>query len=115
MADLEAATHMPNFCYPCLYLVVHGCGYTQEDPWRALVVVVQIGLFQALTRDTRFWQRVGSKTPDPKTMSLVLAELGCMGCLKPKTRDYLIALVKKEGLTALSKMTKTNPIEDLDG
>lgn len=110
---LEGAMMLPAFCPSCLSLIVHGCGFTDEDPWQALGVVVQLGLFQATSRDARFWQRAGGQN-DPKTISLVLAEIGCLGCFKPKTRDALIRSVNADGFDAVARRVRTQPTEDYD-
>lgn len=118
MADpAKAETHLPSFCYRCLYEIVHGAGLTEGDPWRAAVVVVQLGLFQAASRDRRVWDRC-TPTEDGKKdaadLSLVLAEIGCLGCFKPKTRKWLTDRIASEGLSAVAQSVRTEPTEDRD-
>lgn len=113
----ETTTHLPSFCYPCQYGIVHGIGFTPADPWQSAIIVVQLGLFQAASRDERVWARCSPTEDgerDVSDLSLVLAEIGCLGCFKPKTRNALIEAIGREGLSAVAQRVKTEPMEDLD-
>ena len=114
----EVTTFVPQLCPTCTSRVVHGTGFKPEDAWRALVVVVNIGLWQASSADHRVWERCGkaegSEKADTAALSLVLAEVGCLGCFKPKTRDGLIQHVVNHGLDDLARIVKKQPYPDLD-
>lgn len=117
MSADQPMTVLPAFCYPCQYGIVHGAGFKESDPWQALVVVVQLGVFQAATADERVWQRCSPTEGgdrDVADLSLVLAEIGCLGCFKPKTRDALIERVRTEGLSAVAQAVRTSPTPDAD-
>lgn len=103
----------PIFCYECQYTIVHGCGFEETDPWRSLVIVSTLALFQATVQDPRIVQRCAGDR-DPHTLSLVLAEIGCLGCFKPKTRDAVIADVRQHGLDAFAKRTRESAYPDMD-
>jgi hypothetical protein len=108
---------LPDLCPTCLYEIVHGAGLSPSDPWRAATVVVSMGLFQAASSDSRVWGRCSDEAggkKDASDLSLVLAEIGCLGCFKPKTRKHLTQAIVDDGLSALAQRVRTTLVEDLD-
>ena len=116
--EQETLTHLPSFCDDCQRGIVRGAAFRESDSWQALIVLVQIGLFQAASRDRRVWERcapLADGKRDPADLSLVLAEIGCLGCFKPKTCQSIVDAVKREGFSVVAQRIKAGPWEDIAG
>lgn len=113
---MSAPIKMPPMCQMHQYLLVHQCGYGEDDPWRALVIAAQIALFQAMTADPAIVEECGGKVEK-------LAEVGCHACRKPdafgeiveagKTRD--IGAIKRLGEAWVSAASGKRQLEDAIG
>src|SRR5262245_32156924 len=69
--DERVVINAPPFCERHVSKLVHGAGYTDEDPWRAMVLVAQIVLFQCATTKASIWRKIEGDVNR-------LAELGCL-------------------------------------
>jgi hypothetical protein len=78
-----------NLCKKHQWLLVQQAGYREQDPWRSLVIMAQIALFQATTTDPEFWKHVG----DDVTR---LPEIGCLACFKPDKFGEIVEAAKLE-------------------
>lgn len=68
--------NVPNMCQKHQYLLVTQAGVPETGPWRALIIMAQVTLFQLASCDDAIHARIGG---DITRMS----ELGCLACLKP--------------------------------
>ena len=84
-------------CQPCITKLVRGAHYREQDPWQALSIVAQIALFQASTADPKTYERIDS---DPARF----AELGCLGCYKPRELEIIIEVAKTRDLGAIKRL-----------
>lgn len=82
---------VPELCDTHQYLLVHGCGYKPTDTWRALVVVAQVALFQAVTADDFLQDRMGGEISKVST-------LGCLACRKPDAFGEIVEAGKSHDL-----------------
>lgn len=86
MSDLQVT--IPEMCKTHQALLVKQCGYAPADPWRALMIVTQVALFQGLTADPKVHAELGGRIED-------VAKIGCMACRKPDLFGVLIDKVQK--------------------
>lgn len=75
MAD-EPRVILPDMCPKHQSLLTHQIRFEPDDPWRALIVVAQVALFQGVTRFPATWDRLGNDVTR-------LSELGCLACFRP--------------------------------
>jgi len=91
MAEKNIQISMPQMCDRHQQLLVHQAGYSEKDPWRALIVVTQIALFQATTCDPKTAVRIGGDVSR-------LSELGCLACNKPDSFGEIVEAAKSRDL-----------------
>lgn len=108
---------LPALCELDQSLIVHGARFKAEDPWQALLVTANLALFQAASAGQRVWsmvRRTEDGLADAADLSRVLAELGCLGCLLPKTREALTEEILLFGLSQVAKRVQTEPYPNHD-
>lgn len=110
--------HLPRFCRACVHRILYGSGMDGPDQIKKItLVMMRTALFQKCAQDPVVYERC-SPLPDGhrdlSDMSLVLAEIGCLGCFKPDTRDFLTTRLEIEGLEWLARSIKKRTIPDLD-
>lgn len=88
MSDRPIA-HLQGLCERHRAALFVAARVRASDPWTIVDLVSTILSFTALTGDRRFQARVGG---DARTMSLILAEIGCPVCFKPDLLPELAAL-----------------------
>lgn len=93
----EGALMMPPMCDKHQYLLCQQAGYKESDPWRALIIVSQLALFQAMTADPKIYERVHGKVE-------CIAELGCHACCKPDAFGEIVEAAKTHDLGAIKKL-----------
>lgn len=94
----DSLIQMPDMCRMHMSLLVHQAGYSPNDPWRALVIVAQIALFQAATADDYFYERVGGDINR-------IDEIGCLACFKPDAFGEIVEAAKdKSSLGAVKRL-----------
>lgn len=81
---------VPPFCVTHAHLLVYQLGFGDTDPWRALTVVAQVTLFQALISDPTTCEKVGGAVEN-------LSSLGCFACVKPDAFGEIIAVGQQAG------------------
>ena len=112
MSDEQPMVGVPDLCEPCQRTVVEFSGWTEDDPWMAGLIVVNVALFQACTRDRRVWERAGGgKLED---LTIVLAEIGCLGCFKPNTLRAIGEAFAAEGFGPVAQRIRTEAFPDHD-
>lgn len=68
-----------------------------DDPWLASLVTLQLLLFRAAMHDEGITKRVGG---DTESISLVLAELGCLACARHDDFRRALIVMRKGGMYA---------------
>lgn len=114
MAEAQATTHVPQLCRKCLRKA-RKAGRGQH--WLTVLVTVQIGVYQASLSDPTVWGRctlLDDGRRDAADLSLVLAELGCLGCLKPKTLRWLLEKIRTHGVSRVASHVQQAPMWDQD-
>lgn len=82
---------LPNMCQTHQGLLVHQARYSRKDPWRALIVSVQVALFQAAMCDPKTHERIGGDIAR-------LPELGCLACYRPDAFGEIVETAKAHDL-----------------
>ena len=102
-------TYLPSFCQKCQHRVVNEAGYGPLHPWRAALVVVQIALFQVAAGHPTVQGRCGPAedgTRDAQDLTVVLAEIGCLGCFLPRALTATIVELRDKGMDHLARETQ---------
>lgn len=111
MAEIEGRpqVYLPQLCNACQCVVVDRLKLSPLDPWVSAIIIVNLATFQAALNEPRVWQRCGEaesggrKTED---LSLVLAEIGCLGCFLGDKFQKIVAHAVEHGLSDLAKITQ---------
>lgn len=92
MSEREPPLIQPaQMCDKHQSLLVRQAGYSQKDPWQALIIVSQLVLFQGATCDDRLFEKIG----DDITR---IAEIGCLACFKPDSFKEVVQAAKSHKL-----------------
>lgn len=89
MSEPQPRINVPDMCPLHQSLLVHQAGYTRDDPWRVLVIMAQIALFQAATCDATFYERVGGDLGR-------IGDVGCLACFKPDAFGEIVEAAKNK-------------------
>lgn len=89
MSDPQPQIVVPEMCRMHQHLLVTQVGIPESGPWRALIVMAQVTLFQAATADPVFYNRIDG---DLKRID----EIGCLACFKPDAFGEIVEAAKKE-------------------
>jgi len=68
-------------------LLVQQVGIWPNGPWRALIIMAQIALFQAATADPTFYPKIGGDLDR-------IGEIGCLACFKPDAFGEIVEAAK---------------------
>lgn len=89
---------IPDMCKMHQSLLVHQARYTRDEPWRALIIMAQIVLFQAATGDPEFHKRLGGDVTRAE-------EIGCLACFKPDAFGAVVEAAKdKSDMGAIKRL-----------
>ena len=88
---------VPDICQKHQWLLVKQAGYRESDPWRALLIVSNIVLFQAATCDDKTNKRIGGDITR-------IGELGCLACYKPDAFGEVVEAAKSHDLGAIKAL-----------
>ena len=80
-----------DMCQKHQWLLVKQAGYSEKEPWRALVIVSQIALFQAATCDDQTHRRIDGDITK-------IGSLGCLACYKPDAFGDVVEAAKSHDL-----------------
>jgi hypothetical protein len=83
----QSRVNIPNMCQMHQSLLVHQASYGPDDPWRVLIVMAQVALFQAATADPYFHERTGGDI-------FRTSEIGCLACFKPDAFGEIVEAAK---------------------
>jgi hypothetical protein len=78
---------VPNMCQKHQWLLVKQAGYKESDPWRALIIMAQIALFQGATADPVFHEKTGGNIEH-------IDRVGCLACFKPDCFGAIVEAAK---------------------
>ena len=84
-------------CQKHQFLLVNQLNYSEDDPWRALLVVSQITLLQAVTCDPKTHEKIGKDITNIST-------LGCLACYKPDAFGEIVDAGSKGGIAAIKEL-----------
>lgn len=87
----------PNMCQLHQSLLVRQCGFKPSDPWRVLMVMTQIALFQGATADPETHRRTGGDVTR-------IPELGCLACWKPDRFGEIVDAARTKGMSAIKPL-----------
>lgn len=88
---------IPNMCKMHQSLLVNQCNFTKNDPWRSLIIMAQVSLFQAATVDDNFYQEIDGDL-------LKTEKIGCLACFKPNIFDEIVNVVQTKGQGAIKEL-----------
>lgn len=88
---------IPDLCQKHQWLLVKQARYKETDPWRALVIITNIALFQAVTSDGVSYARIGGDVAR-------IGELGCLACHKPDAFGQIVEAAKTRELGAIKAL-----------
>lgn len=88
MSD-EPRITVPDMCKTHQSLLVHQAKYGQHEPWRALIIMAQIALFQASTAHPSFHERTGGDMQR-------IGEIGCLACFRPDAFGEIVKAAKNK-------------------
>lgn len=88
---------MPDMCLLHRRLLVGQAGFSEADPWQALIVVAQIALMQASTADPGTYARIGGDITKLQT-------LGCLACYKPDAFGEIVQAMETGSLGAIKAL-----------
>lgn len=88
---------IPELCTKHLSLLVHQAKYKESDPWRVLILVSQIALFQAATADKKTHNKIGDDITK-------ISELGCLACYKPDAFGEVVEVAKLHDIKKIKEL-----------
>lgn len=92
---------LPELCFHCQRRIVKHCHLHPWDPWRAHIVVARLLLFSWVSSEDGIAARAEHEA---RNLTLILAELGCLGCARRHLfRDSILPLLAK-GLSHAAKV-----------
>lgn len=68
--------NVPNMCKKHQSLLIHQVGIPETGPWRSLIIMAQIALFQAATVREGMYEKIDGDITR-------LSEIGCLACYMP--------------------------------
>lgn len=84
----EERVDVPAMCMKHQSLLVHQVGVTKDGPWRSLIIMAQIALFQAATAREGTYEKLGGDITR-------LKQLGCLACYQPDRFGEIVAAAQK--------------------
>jgi len=98
------AIRVPQLCSRCLHeLVVVELEIKESSPWKAAIVVANILLFQQASNEPSIWRRAEQQV---ENLSLILAEIGCLGCAFDRKPWERVVRIMKRGISHASKVSR---------
>lgn len=105
----ETAVCVPALCMSHQRMTVDRLHIPESGPWQAAIVIVNVLLFGRAIADDRVVRRIGTNLKGVEfasTASLVLAEIGCLGCFDRDATDRAINLIKARGLQHAAEVAR---------
>lgn len=88
---------VPQMCKKHQTLLVRQVGVPESGPWRSLIIMAQIALFQGATADQAFYDRIGGDLGR-------VEEVGCLACFKPDCFGEIVEAAKSPDGGAIKKL-----------
>jgi hypothetical protein len=108
--DKEPPIAVPPLCQRHQRDVCVALGLGPKGPWQSAVVITNIAMFQVAARDQRVWERCpvveGTDKRDAQGLTMVLAEIGCLGCWLPRELRGLLRFAQLHGLSEVARCTR---------
>lgn len=89
--------NLPEMCQLHQSLLVSQAGYSRNDPWRSLIIMAQIALFQGASADPTFHERLGGDLER-------ISEIGCLACFKPDRFGEIVEAAKRKDAGAIKQL-----------
>jgi hypothetical protein len=86
-----------DLCRKHLSELINRAGYKETDPWRSLVIMAQIALFQAATADAKTHELIGDDISK-------IGTLGCLACYKPDAFEEIVDAAKTKEPRAIKEL-----------
>jgi hypothetical protein len=90
----QQAAFVPPLCARHQRVVVQRLKLPPDSWWQLALAATTLTCFRAATFDPRFQKRTEG---DPAGMSIVLAEIGCLGCWQPRAIEVAVSIMKRDG------------------
>jgi hypothetical protein len=84
-------------CRTHQHLLVSQVGIPESGPWRALIIMAQLTLFQAATADPTFHQKLSGDLGR-------IAEIGCLACFKPDAFGEIVEAAMSSDKGAIKRL-----------
>lgn len=97
MSNGQPQITVPDMCRLHQSLLLSQAGYTRNDPWRSLIIMAQIALFQGASADPAFHEKVGGDLGR-------IGEVGCLACFKPDRFGEIVEAAKLEDAGAIKRL-----------
>ena len=88
---------VPDMCRMHQSLLVHQAGVPESGPWRSLIIMAQIALFQGATADPTFHERLGGDLNR-------IGEIGCLACFTPDRFGEIVEVAKSTDAGAIKRL-----------
>lgn len=93
----DTPVEVPQFCDRHQAKLVHAAGFKPEDPWRALLIIGTLVMFQGASCHRRIWEKVEGDVARVK-------ELGCLACKLPGLFETLARTAKSKDPGAIKEL-----------
>jgi hypothetical protein len=90
----QKAAYLPQLCAKHQRAVVQRLKLAPDSWWQGALMATQLACFRATSLDPRFIKRTEG---DIAAMSIVLAEIGCLGCWQPRAIEVSISIMRRDG------------------
>jgi hypothetical protein len=93
----EPTIRLPDLCKTHQRLLLGQARYTQADPWRALLIISTVALFQGASADPRVHKECDGDITQ-------IGKLGCLACRKPDSFGELVEVAKSHDLKRIKEL-----------
>lgn len=97
LVDKKVPIEIPQMCHTHQALLVQQTGFKPSDPWRALMIVAQIALFQGATSRSGTYELIGNDVRR-------IGELGCLACYQPDRFGEIVQSVQTGGMGSVKEL-----------
>jgi hypothetical protein len=79
---------LPGFCKRHQGIIVRAGRFRETDPWRSLLIVSEMALFQGLSAESEVQERIDGDITR-------IGELGCLACYDAKKLSELLRVIRE--------------------
>lgn len=87
------AAYIPPLCNKHQRAIVQRLKLPPDSWWQGAIMAAQLACFRATSFDPRFQKRTEG---DAHAMSIMLAEIGCLGCWQPRAIEVSVSIMKRD-------------------